>query len=171
MSMVINRLPWSSVGSFGPFRTPDQTRVRSFWGDSTKDAQDSFHTIQFERGPEPEAILMEPRTSCWGSISTHPQWSPSVRACLSAYCSPHQRMYTEGSTPDTEPDECQKKTSCFSNIKIFLVSQCALMLAQGTVGAYLVSRAINTQLILRTYCMWMTLNGVWCASLIFSLKR
>uniref|UniRef100_A0A672SUB7 Solute carrier organic anion transporter family member n=1 Tax=Sinocyclocheilus grahami TaxID=75366 RepID=A0A672SUB7_SINGR len=48
-------------------------------------------------------------------------------------------MYAEGSTPDTEPDECQKKTSCFSNIKIFLISECALMLAQGTVGAYLVS--------------------------------
>ncbi|KAK0153334.1 Solute carrier organic anion transporter family member 3A1 [Merluccius polli] len=29
--------------------------------------------------------------------------------------------------------------SCFSNIKIFLISECALMLAQGTVGAYLVS--------------------------------
>ncbi|XP_024064634.2 solute carrier organic anion transporter family member 3A1-like [Terrapene carolina triunguis] len=33
----------------------------------------------------------------------------------------------------------KKKVSCFSNIKIFLVSECALMLAQGTVGAYLVS--------------------------------
>eukprot|EP00066_Takifugu_rubripes_P005428 XP_003969467.1 PREDICTED: solute carrier organic anion transporter family member 3A1 [Takifugu rubripes] len=43
------------------------------------------------------------------------------------------------STDDTEQDENQKKTSCFSNIKIFLVSECALMLAQGTVGAYLVS--------------------------------
>lgn len=32
-----------------------------------------------------------------------------------------------------------KKKTCFSNIKIFLVSECALMLAQGTVGAYLVS--------------------------------
>ncbi|XP_078097415.1 solute carrier organic anion transporter family member 3A1 [Mustelus asterias] len=31
------------------------------------------------------------------------------------------------------------KKSCFSNIKIFLISECALMLAQGTVGAYLVS--------------------------------
>ncbi|KAM9817058.1 solute carrier organic anion transporter family member 3A1-like [Neosynchiropus ocellatus] len=41
-------------------------------------------------------------------------------------------------TDDPEPDS-QKKTSCFSNIKIFLVSECALMLAQGTVGAYLVS--------------------------------
>lgn len=36
-------------------------------------------------------------------------------------------------------DDSPKKTSCFSNIKIFLVSECALMLAQGTVGAYLVS--------------------------------
>ncbi|KAI5619392.1 solute carrier organic anion transporter family member 3A1, partial [Silurus asotus] len=35
--------------------------------------------------------------------------------------------------------EDMDKTSCFSNIKIFLVSECALMLAQGTVGAYLVS--------------------------------
>ncbi|KAG7269745.1 LOW QUALITY PROTEIN: hypothetical protein CRUP_006158 [Coryphaenoides rupestris] len=33
----------------------------------------------------------------------------------------------------------RKPTSCFSNIKIFLISECALMLAQGTVGAYLVS--------------------------------
>ena len=36
----------------------------------------------------------------------------------------------------------RKKSSCFSNIKIFLISECALMLAQGTVGAYLVSRYI-----------------------------
>lgn len=43
------------------------------------------------------------------------------------------------STDDPEQDDSQKKTSCFSNIKIFLVSECALMLAQGTVGAYLVS--------------------------------
>lgn len=42
-------------------------------------------------------------------------------------------------TDDPEQDDSQKKTSCFSNIKIFLVSECALMLAQGTVGAYLVS--------------------------------
>ncbi|XP_069018957.1 solute carrier organic anion transporter family member 3A1 [Embiotoca jacksoni] len=33
----------------------------------------------------------------------------------------------------------RRKSSCFSNIKIFLISECALMLAQGTVGAYLVS--------------------------------
>lgn len=43
------------------------------------------------------------------------------------------------SNDDPEQDDNQKKTSCFSNIKIFLVSECALMLAQGTVGAYLVS--------------------------------
>eukprot|EP00063_Salmo_salar_P057416 XP_014032251.1 PREDICTED: solute carrier organic anion transporter family member 3A1-like [Salmo salar] len=45
----------------------------------------------------------------------------------------------ERSTEDLEHDDNQKHTSCFSNIKIFLVSECALMLAQGTVGAYLVS--------------------------------
>ncbi|XP_077420946.1 solute carrier organic anion transporter family member 3A1-like [Vanacampus margaritifer] len=45
-----------------------------------------------------------------------------------------------GGDDDPEQDDVsQKKTSCFSNIKIFLVSECALMLAQGTVGAYLVS--------------------------------
>lgn len=38
-----------------------------------------------------------------------------------------------------EADGLRKKSSCFSNIKIFLISECALMLAQGTVGAYLVS--------------------------------
>ncbi|KAM7002827.1 solute carrier organic anion transporter family member 3A1 isoform 2-T2 [Tautogolabrus adspersus] len=38
-----------------------------------------------------------------------------------------------------EGDGLRKKSSCFSNIKIFLISECALMLAQGTVGAYLVS--------------------------------
>ncbi|KAL6106786.1 slco3a1 [Pungitius sinensis] len=38
-----------------------------------------------------------------------------------------------------EEDGPRKNSSCFSNIKIFLVSECALMLAQGTVGAYLVS--------------------------------
>ncbi|XP_071400301.1 solute carrier organic anion transporter family member 3A1 isoform X2 [Centroberyx affinis] len=36
-------------------------------------------------------------------------------------------------------DGLRKNSSCFSNIKIFLISECALMLAQGTVGAYLVS--------------------------------
>ncbi|XP_030622158.1 solute carrier organic anion transporter family member 3A1 [Chanos chanos] len=45
---------------------------------------------------------------------------------------------SDRSPEDVQRDE-QKKTSCFSNIKIFLVSECALMLAQGTVGAYLVS--------------------------------
>ncbi|XP_040894667.1 solute carrier organic anion transporter family member 3A1 [Toxotes jaculatrix] len=38
-----------------------------------------------------------------------------------------------------EADGLRKNSSCFSNIKIFLISECALMLAQGTVGAYLVS--------------------------------
>ncbi|XP_032440854.1 solute carrier organic anion transporter family member 3A1 [Xiphophorus hellerii] len=38
-----------------------------------------------------------------------------------------------------ESDTLRKNSSCFSNIKIFLISECALMLAQGTVGAYLVS--------------------------------
>ncbi|XP_041853797.1 solute carrier organic anion transporter family member 3A1 [Melanotaenia boesemani] len=38
-----------------------------------------------------------------------------------------------------ERDSLRKNSSCFSNIKIFLISECALMLAQGTVGAYLVS--------------------------------
>ncbi|XP_039881601.1 solute carrier organic anion transporter family member 3A1 [Simochromis diagramma] len=38
-----------------------------------------------------------------------------------------------------EADGPRKNSSCFSNIKIFLISECALMLAQGTVGAYLVS--------------------------------
>ncbi|XP_062860621.1 solute carrier organic anion transporter family member 3A1 [Trichomycterus rosablanca] len=42
-------------------------------------------------------------------------------------------------TSHSQRDNMKKKTSCFSNIKIFLVSECALMLAQGTVGAYLVS--------------------------------
>uniref|UniRef100_A0A8K9UHK4 Solute carrier organic anion transporter family member n=1 Tax=Oncorhynchus mykiss TaxID=8022 RepID=A0A8K9UHK4_ONCMY len=49
------------------------------------------------------------------------------------------QICTERSTEDPEHDDNQKHTSCFSNIKIFLVSECALMLAQGTVGAYLVS--------------------------------
>ncbi|MEQ2204525.1 Solute carrier organic anion transporter member 3A1 [Xenoophorus captivus] len=38
-----------------------------------------------------------------------------------------------------ESKALRKNSSCFSNIKIFLISECALMLAQGTVGAYLVS--------------------------------
>ncbi|KAM8860455.1 solute carrier organic anion transporter family member 3A1 [Synchiropus picturatus] len=38
-----------------------------------------------------------------------------------------------------ERDAPRKSPSCFSNIKIFLIAECALMLAQGTVGAYLVS--------------------------------
>ncbi|XP_053317785.1 solute carrier organic anion transporter family member 3A1 [Spea bombifrons] len=51
---------------------------------------------------------------------------------------------SSGRSGDVQGDETQrkkkkKKASCFLNIKIFLVSECALMLAQGTVGAYLVS--------------------------------
>ncbi|XP_077569983.1 solute carrier organic anion transporter family member 3A1-like [Stigmatopora nigra] len=57
---------------------------------------------------------------------------------------PHADMQVKnqsvGGDDETEQDDVsQKKTSCFSNIKIFLLSECALMLAQGTVGAYLVS--------------------------------
>uniref|UniRef100_A0A8C5M076 Solute carrier organic anion transporter family member n=1 Tax=Leptobrachium leishanense TaxID=445787 RepID=A0A8C5M076_9ANUR len=49
-----------------------------------------------------------------------------------------------GRSGDIQGEEAQrkkkkKKASCFLNIKVFLVSECALMLAQGTVGAYLVS--------------------------------
>ncbi|KAG7473261.1 hypothetical protein MATL_G00093790 [Megalops atlanticus] len=46
---------------------------------------------------------------------------------------------SDGRTGDVQREDPEKKSSCFSNIKIFLVSECALMLAQGTVGAYLVS--------------------------------
>lgn len=44
-----------------------------------------------------------------------------------------------------EGDGLRKNSSCFSNIKIFLISECALMLAQGTVGAYLVSATHGRQ--------------------------
>ena len=55
-----------------------------------------------------------------------------------------------GRSGELQGDEAQrnkkkkKKVSCFSNIKIFLVSECALMLAQGTVGANLVSPRANS---------------------------
>ncbi|KAL7870537.1 hypothetical protein SRHO_G00080340 [Serrasalmus rhombeus] len=50
------------------------------------------------------------------------------------------QVKTQRSSSEDAPQDCiKKKTSCFSNIKIFLVAECALMLAQGTVGAYLVS--------------------------------
>lgn len=45
----------------------------------------------------------------------------------------------EQSSGDGLEGDGPRKNSCFSNIKIFLISECALMLAQGTVGAYLVS--------------------------------
>ncbi|KAM7414534.1 hypothetical protein PAMA_019377 [Pampus argenteus] len=38
-----------------------------------------------------------------------------------------------------EGGSLRKTPACFSNIKVFLIAECALMLAQGTVGAYLVS--------------------------------
>ncbi|TWW67168.1 Solute carrier organic anion transporter family member 3A1 [Takifugu flavidus] len=63
------------------------------------------------------------------------------------------------STDDPEQDENQKKTSCFSNIKIFLVSECALMLAQGTVGAYLCDHILQLPrgaLRLMTGCVFST---------------
>lgn len=50
-----------------------------------------------------------------------------------------QRDSNRSSGDMLERDGPRKKSSCFSNIKIFLISECALMLAQGTVGAYLVS--------------------------------
>lgn len=50
-----------------------------------------------------------------------------------------QRDSSRSSGDMLEGDGPRKNSSCFSNIKIFLISECALMLAQGTVGAYLVS--------------------------------
>lgn len=50
-----------------------------------------------------------------------------------------------GSSGELQGDEAQrakkrkKKDSRFASIQVFLVSECVLMLAQGTVGAYLVS--------------------------------
>lgn len=57
-----------------------------------------------------------------------------------------------------EGDGLRKNSSCFSNIKIFLISECALMLAQGTVGAYLVSEAHAARL--HCYCEPETLQSV-----------
>uniref|UniRef100_A0AAY4BQ33 Solute carrier organic anion transporter family member n=1 Tax=Denticeps clupeoides TaxID=299321 RepID=A0AAY4BQ33_9TELE len=53
--------------------------------------------------------------------------------------SPARRGGEGGGGGGLQREDPQKKNSCFSNIKIFLVAECALMLAQGTVGAYLVS--------------------------------
>lgn len=50
-----------------------------------------------------------------------------------------QQQQLQRGSEDAPRDAMKKKASCFSNIKIFLVAECALMLAQGTVGAYLVS--------------------------------
>lgn len=54
------------------------------------------------------------------------------------------------SSEDPQRDDMKKKPSCFSNIKIFLVAECALMLAQGTVGAYLVSK------VMFSFCFWIS---------------
>ncbi|XP_038124803.1 solute carrier organic anion transporter family member 3A1 [Cyprinodon tularosa] len=51
----------------------------------------------------------------------------------------HRDRSSGGGEDMLETDALRKSSSCFSNIKIFLISECALMLAQGTVGAYLVS--------------------------------
>ncbi|KAK5605422.1 Solute carrier organic anion transporter member 3A1 [Crenichthys baileyi] len=51
----------------------------------------------------------------------------------------HRDPERSGGGDMLESDALRKNSSCFSNIKIFLISECALMLAQGTVGAYLVS--------------------------------
>ncbi|XP_030048380.1 solute carrier organic anion transporter family member 3A1-like [Microcaecilia unicolor] len=45
----------------------------------------------------------------------------------------------EATTGSGDPAKKRRRASCFLNIKVFLVSECSLMLAQGTVGAYLVS--------------------------------
>lgn len=64
-----------------------------------------------------------------------------------------------------EGDSLRKKSSCFSNIKIFLISECALMLAQGTVGAYLVS-ATQPELVPRSHCLrwYCELTPCYCRS-------
>lgn len=59
-----------------------------------------------------------------------------------------------------EGDRLRKNSSCFSNIKIFLISECALMLAQGTVGAYLVS-ATNSGLLTVVNRPWRSEESLW----------
>lgn len=66
-------------------------------------------------------------------------------------------MKKQRSSEDPQRDDIKKKPSCFSNIKIFLVAECALMLAQGTVGAYLVSDAFVLLLVLtENDCLFRT---------------
>ncbi|KAK7899184.1 hypothetical protein WMY93_020037 [Mugilogobius chulae] len=91
----------------------------------------SHSSLQCTSSSEPDGLHR-----C-GSVSFR-----AVRAArsLSRRMQVKNQICTErSSTDDPEQDDSDKKTSCFSNIKIFLVSECALMLAQGTVGAYLVS--------------------------------
>lgn len=70
------------------------------------------------------------------------------------------------SSEDPPPEDMKKKPSCFSNIKIFLVAECALMLAQGTVGAYLVSEAMVS------FCVWIrfTLHALRVNDCLFLLN-
>lgn len=79
-----------------------------------------------------------------------------------------------------EGDGPRKNSSCFSNIKIFLISECALMLAQGTVGAYLVS-ATQAELTYNSLTRYLLCNfdpaapvGLilnLCASVLFFLHE
>lgn len=73
----------------------------------------------------------------------------------------------ERSSGDSQRDDDQKKSSCFSNIKIFLVSECALMLAQGTVGAYLVSVVFS----LMFACFAYPFQGCCCGMAYDLAKR
>lgn len=95
------------------------------------DSQGFALVLQCSSAPQPDALRR-----------TEPVHFHAVQAdrSVSRRMQVKNQICTEGSSSDDpEQDDSQKKTSCFSNIKIFLVSECALMLAQGTVGAYLVS--------------------------------
>lgn len=81
------------------------------------------HNQMLSAGPDPFSFMPSNLTGAWAR-----RMQVKNQICTE-----------QSSTDDPEQDDSQKKTSCFSNIKIFLVSECALMLAQGTVGAYLVS--------------------------------
>ncbi|CAB1449387.1 unnamed protein product [Pleuronectes platessa] len=97
--------------------------------------------LQCSSSPEPDALRR-----------TEPVHFDAVQAerSLSRRMQVKNQICTErSSTDDPEQDDNQKKTSCFSNIKIFLVSECALMLAQGTVGAYLVSFCATAAVLVR----------------------
>lgn len=61
-----------------------------------------------------------------------------------------------------EVDGLRKNSSCFSNIKIFLISECALMLAQGTVGAYLVSTTQAEPMQQDAHCLHREVRPCYC---------